>query len=436
MRFFLLLVIFAMSGCATTSSTSKVTETDTGPDCELAQNAVRCRDAALTLMEKEYTPDAANQAFAYLDAACRHQDTIACHTLATLFERGIGTSINMEEAHRLYKANCDGGYTPSCNNLALLVTREGGDLTDAQVLLDLACKGGEAVACFNLGFRAESGSVTANKELAAGYYRRACDMNFAEACYYLGTLVRYGDGVPKDEDAGRDLYEKACVGGYARACSAVGSLYETGSGAAQDTEKALNYYRQACDSGFARGCTNLGVAAEKQGGGASLFDLACNRGDAKGCSRLGVLQLQGLNGVDKDPKKALRSFLRSCELGHGAGCSNLGVVYEDGLGVTKDETLAAELYDRACAMEEMQGCHNLATMVREGRGVPKNLETSTDLYMKACEGGNPHSCSVLGDLWLQDEKMRRFGIELLRRGCTEGDTFGCEQLAKVESPEG
>jgi hypothetical protein len=53
--------------------------------------------------------------------------------------------------------------------------------------------------------------------------------------------------------------------------------------------------------------------------------------------------------------------------------------------------------------------------------------------MKACEGGNAFSCSYLGSLWAKDPDKARFGQELLKRGCDEGDDFGCEQL-KPEDP--
>lgn len=426
MRWILVILGIVFSGCATQSTQTKIVQAEAGINCEVPENAAACREAAMALMAEEYTPAAGNRAWELLEAACRHQDQEACHGLAELYEKGIGTPQNLPEATRLYRANCDAGYTPSCNNLALILAREDRDPSQAQEVLELACKGGEAIACFNLGFRAESGTLASNKEIAASYYRRSCELGYAEGCYYIGVMLRYGDGVEKDEAGGLRLYEKSCQAGYSRACSAIGSLFETGTGAEKSNEKATKYYRQACDSGFARGCTNLGIQAEKAGGGAALFELGCRKGDGQGCSRLGVLQLNGTGGAEKSAKKALLSFLRACELGWAAGCSNLGVLHEEGLGTEVDFETAEKLYERACDLEETQACLNLAEMMADGRGVEKNMDRATDLYMKACEGGLAKACTALGRRWLDDPKHQEFGKQLIERGCAEGDQEACE----------
>jgi TPR repeat protein len=67
-------------------------------------------------------------------------------------------------------------------------------------------------------------------------------------------------------------------------------------------------------------------------------------------------------------------------------------------------------------------------MHEDGRGVRRDISKATDLYMKACEGGVAFSCSYIGHLWTQDPEKKRFGIELLERGCDAGDTWGCEKL--------
>lgn len=389
-----------------------------------------CRDMALELMEAPATSAGAVRVFNLLDRACQLGDVEGCYHLAVLWERGIGAPPNVEEARALYQAMCDRGHTSSCNNLALLVARVDGNLEESNALLQGACEQGDGTACFNLGWRAEQSGAL---EIAASQYRRACDLSFWEGCFYLGYMNRYGKGMPLDEAAGAELYLKSCDGGYGRACSSLGSLHEHGAGVEKSEAKASEFYERACKLGFARGCTNLGIAAERKGRGAALYEQACKSKDAKGCSRLGVAYLKGEAGVEKDPTKAFLAFKTSCELGYGPGCSNLGVMYEDGRGIDKDIDRAAELYDSACALEEFQGCHNLAAMYEDGIGVPKDMEKATDLYMKACEGGIAFSCSYLGSLWLKDADKARFGRELLKRGCDEGDSFGCDQL-KEDNP--
>src|SRR5262249_10721840 len=46
----------------------------------------------------------------------------------------------------------------------------------------------------------------------------SCDMGDGLACLWLGKQVRYGVGVPEDEDKAQALYQKACDAGEPRGC--------------------------------------------------------------------------------------------------------------------------------------------------------------------------------------------------------------------------
>lgn len=443
------LVLFACSGAeprpdSTVSSLEPTVDeaTQTLLDACEEQNAIACTRAGILFAQDESKSDPA-KARDLFRRACELKDRDGCFNLARMLETGLGGPEDVEAAGALYNQSCDLGHAPSCNNLAVLLTRSGHQ-DQAQVLQQRACERGDGRACFNLGFQLEQSTVS-NPAAASAYYRQACALNYVEGCYYLGFLYRYGRGVDKDTERGTKLYEQACEASYARACSSLGSILQRGDGVEVDAALAREYFQRACDLGFARGCTNLGLSAPSvdpspEGARASRPALTslewlqkgCDSEDAKGCSRLGIRYLKG-DGVEKDFGRARQLFEKSCELSYQPGCSNLGVLFEDGLGVDKDLDRARSLYREACDADEPQGCHNLAGMYEDGRGVDEDFAEATDLYMKSCEAGIAFSCSYLGSRWLEDDDKRRFGVELLERGCSEGDDFGCETLESVKS---
>jgi hypothetical protein len=90
----------------------------------------------------------------------------------------------------------------------------------------------------------------------------ACDGGDAYGCYNLGRMYYYGEGVQEDYFKAVELFTKACDGGYARGCKNLGDMYENGEGVRQDYSKAVELFTKACDMGNAGGCNSLGLMYE------------------------------------------------------------------------------------------------------------------------------------------------------------------------------
>jgi TPR repeat protein len=124
------------------------------------------------------------------------------------------------------------------------------------------CRGDDPQACnaagvlfeFDDGERSEPG-------LASGFYRRACDGNYAPGCNNLAWLYLRGRGVPQDPPhamvlfmAAFDAARIACTRGDPSGCLLAGEILYEGRGVPEDEEAALAFFRGACELGEKRGC--------------------------------------------------------------------------------------------------------------------------------------------------------------------------------------
>jgi len=95
-----------------------------------------------------------------------------------------------------------------------------------------------ARAAFGTGYQAFSRDVFAT---AAAQYRVAAQAGNAAAMVALGTLMRTGRGVPKDEARAVEWYRAAATKGLASAGSQLGFAYEYGEGVAADWKEAAKW---------------------------------------------------------------------------------------------------------------------------------------------------------------------------------------------------
>ena len=118
----------------------------------------------------------------------------------------------------------------------------------AAELFKKVCDGGEMRACFNLGAMYEYGNgVEKNEQKAAELYKKACDGGEMFGCGTLGAMYADGDGVEKNEQKAAELYKKACDGGKMLGCGGLGAMYEYGNGVEKNEQKAAELYKKACE---------------------------------------------------------------------------------------------------------------------------------------------------------------------------------------------
>ena len=119
------------------------------------------------------------------------------------------------------------------------------------------CSNGDLEACKEIADLYRLGSEQ-NNELAASFYRKACDLGDAESCFQLAVMYEEGTGVYRNFVDAVRFYEIACSFGDTNSCFRVGNIYEHGINEVYRNEwKAIEFYRLACDGGDSRACSRL-----------------------------------------------------------------------------------------------------------------------------------------------------------------------------------
>ena len=128
-----------------------------------------------------------------------------------------------------------------------------GGLTRAEELFRLACNGGSAAGCLNLGLVAASRD---DKKHAAELFERSCTDGWTPGCHRLAMAFDQGEGVLQDLNRAIALYEEACANKYADSCVAAGMLFMTGQRVERDVARATRHfgtaiktYDESCQAG-------------------------------------------------------------------------------------------------------------------------------------------------------------------------------------------
>ena len=205
-----------------------------------------------------------------------------------------------------------------CLDVAKLTETEQAQLD----LIMFACEGGITEECMRRGLA----TYEVEPEQAARLWRVACQGGDALGCTNLGVLHEEGIGMDADFGEAARLYRRGCDGGNAVGCTSLGVLHQEGIGMDADFGEAARLYRQGCDGGDARGCTNLGYLHANGigmdadfGEAARLYRQGCDGGNALGCTNLGYLYANGI-GMDADLGEAARLYRQGCDMGFQPAC--------------------------------------------------------------------------------------------------------------------
>ncbi len=229
--------------------------------------------------------------------------------------------------------------------------------------------------------------------------------------------------------------KSGCAGGDVEACFTEGMK----AFKADDHPLALKLLDQSCSGGHLRACGPFGVMhAEGRGVPVNLtkayelFASACKARSPGGCVYEGRALLNGA-GVKQDRALGLKQMQTGCELGEGEGCYLLGTVYDYGeLGVEVDFAKAATWYQKAIDAKVVTGFFGLGTLYLEGRGVEVNYELALELLDRGCRNGEVRSCNNLASMHLKGlgtEKAPSKAIELYERACKAKEPVGCQNFA-------
>ena len=192
-----------------------------------------------------------------------YDDSKRYYDLGLKFDKGQGVTKNYEKAIGFYRMACDGGNALGCNNLGRMYKEYPGTYEKfknekAIKFYRMACDGGNALGCNNLGVMFKRGLGTKKDyEKAARFYKMACDDDLAEGCVNLGRMFKGGKGVRRNYVKAAVIFGEACDDGFTEGCIYLGDMCRYGDGVPRNAVKAASLFSKACDDGKALGCSKL-----------------------------------------------------------------------------------------------------------------------------------------------------------------------------------
>lgn len=193
-----------------------------------AARAVACLVAALSLFVVFGGGSRAAAQAALAEAQrCYGGELDHCATAGDAYHEGTDVVVSHAMAAQLYRYGCSRGDMRSCRAMGWLHQQSPGH------------------------------GVPTSLSESHRYYQLACNGGYALACYDIGTLYWTGQGVAVSWPTGQSYYERACGMRHADACREVAYIYGRAMGVARDYPRMAALLRQACDLGNATACEEM-----------------------------------------------------------------------------------------------------------------------------------------------------------------------------------
>ncbi len=204
--------------------------------------------------------------------------------------------------------------------------------------------------------------VTADQKAAAIWFRRAHERGDVNGTFLFAMATLKGEGVERNEGAGRVLLEQAIMRGHALAAYNL-ALLLIPSDQFNDQARAAALLRQAANQEVP---------------------------DAQ--YALAVLHRQG-RGVGASDAEAVNLLRRAVRNGHRDALVDLGIMTYNGEGTAKDEAAGADLLRRAAYRGSAIAQNRYARILAIGRGRPQDRVEAASWHLQAARQG-------LADAWL------------------------------------
>ena len=305
-----------------------------------------------------------SQAFPLIKEEAKKGDANAQFLLGKMYQRGEGTSVNINKAVYWYTQSANHNNADAQNNLANLYANGYGvkkDLKQAFELYSKSANQGKVSAQFNLGIMYQKGEyVKQDNKKAFDLFRQAAESGDSDAQYNVAVSYTEGRGIPQDYTQALYWYEKAAAQDNTLAQHALGIVYRNGEGVPVDVDKAIYWYKKAAAKGYTDSMWNL-----------STIYLPEDIHDVKGWEEVHHWYTLGMQHGDKT----------NAPLG-------MGLIYLLGRGnYTVDSGKAGALFTLAAENGNADAWYWLGVMEEYGFGRPQNEEKAMALYRKAADAG-------------------------------------------------
>jgi len=192
--------------------------------------------------------------------------------------------------------------------------------------------------------------------------------------FNLGVMLRYGQGVVRNDVEAARWWRKAAEQGNADAQCSLGVMYQNGLGVKQSDKEAARWFKKAAGQGDADAQYNLGCLFEEGRGvaqsdieAAHWFKESALKGEAKAQYNYGFCLKDGC-GVAQNVEEGARWMRKAAEQGLAEAQFIMGYLSKDGRGVPQSDFEAARWYKMAADQGHEKAQMILAYLSMGGRG--------------------------------------------------------------------
>ncbi|MEZ0242889.1 MAG: hypothetical protein ACAH11_05900, partial [Sphingomonas sp.] len=219
--------------------------TDRGRSTQLIDGACKsgaddgCRLKANALFYERRDQASRTEAIGMFDTACKAKRAWGCQGLADAYGQGLGVPVDRQKANEYARIGCtqgQGNRLRLCTLHGIALTRQGvpkAEFNKGELFLDASCRGGDGIACNQIGrigLNHMPGATTNGLE-GLYYLRRGCDLKYGPACTYLAAAyMGGGEGLNQDNAVALAVGEKGCRLGDNEGCQLAKRLLASAPG--------------------------------------------------------------------------------------------------------------------------------------------------------------------------------------------------------------
>ncbi len=377
----------------------------------------------------------------YFNQAIQKGVSEANNYMGVCYELGFGVTSSLEKALLFYEKAAKEGVSEACasyNRLKALVADTSIECPDLP--------NDYAEDYYNLAedyYYGENGRPVDHKE-AVKWYKKAAELNHADAQFSLGYCYTHGEGVGECAQQAAYWYQKGAENGSADAQSSLGECYYNGYGVKQDYGTAIYWFRQGAEQDNSAACYFLGECYENGMGcpidkkkaiqyyqkakelgdeeaeeALSRFEPLAKKTSPQGSTNkeqstgnsnrknpkgdeyfdLGKKYYYGEHGSYVDYEEAVRWYQEAAKLSHADGQFWLGLCYMRGEGVVRDDKQATSWFHKSAENGNVDAQYRLGECYYKGIGVKQSFETAISWLAKAAKHSNAKACYLLGECY-------------------------------------
>ncbi|XP_072122978.1 protein sel-1 homolog 1-like [Mobula birostris] len=317
---------------------------------------------------------------------------------------------------------------------------------------------------------------------------KAADLGSMKALERIAFALMFGDQMPQNVTAAKDLFEALAENGSHKAQTALGFMHATGIGMSYNQPKALVYYTfaalggnfvahmilgyrylnginlpQHCEAALIHYRTaakyvadnialngeiltekvRLTEKAENLSSNGEIMDsdlyqyyqFIAERGDVASQVSLGQLHLTGGKGIEQDFKKAFYYLSKAAQGGSTNALGFLGKMYFEGNEVVPQSNEIALMYFRMAAERGNPiGLTGLGLAYLYGKGLPVDYDKASKYFKKAADKGWVDGQFQLGVMYytgLGTKRDYKLATQYFRHASQAGHALALYNLAQM-----